>query len=298
MRLRPGHDDPPPVGHPGGHAGWGVPPRRLADWAGAGLLAVPADVGPDGPELDLHDATLVRALCRPDHPGLRPAKLRATLDRLRAWLPTTGDPPAHVTLVDGGGRLLVRLADGTLADPTGQFRLDYAPPEGGPDAGRPATLGRLGPPAPTTAAAWHARGVDRDVAGDLPAAIDGYARALLLGGPDAQVTFDLAHALAAAGDVAAAAERYRQVVELEPTRQDAWVNLGDVLLTAGRHADATDAFRRALDLDPDDPDAHYGLADGFDLADEPDRAAPHWAAFVRLADGPPEHVAYARSKSR
>jgi tetratricopeptide (TPR) repeat protein len=290
MRLRPAHDPPTDAGL--SRATVGVPSERLAEWTRAALLERPGDAGPDGPELHLHDATLVRALCNPDHPGLKPTKLRATLDRLRAWLPATGDPPRAITLVDAGGPLLVRLDDGTLADPNGQFRLDY-----GRATARPATLGRLGPPEPTTPQAWHARGVEQELAGDLPDAVDSYGRALLLGGPDVQLTFDLAHALAASGDRDGAIERYRQTVELDPLRQDAWVNLGDLLLAAGRTEQAIDALRRALDLDPDDPAAHYALADAFDLAAQPARAVPHWDAFLRLARrAPPAQAAYARAR--
>ena len=294
MRLRPAHVEGPPPGR----NGWrpaialGVRAERLAGWVGAGLVRLGDEVGPDGPELDLRDATLVRSLCNPDHPALKPARLRATLDRLRAWLPTAAEPPRAVTLVDGGrGSLLVRLGNGALADPSGQFRFDFRP-----DAAPGGPLGRLGPPVPATAADWHDHGVDRELAGDLPGAIDAYARALLLAGPDAQVAFDLAHALAANGEVDRAAERYRQVVELDPLRQDAWVNLGDLLLAGGRTDGAIDAFRRALDLDPEDPAGHYNLADTFDRSGRPERAAPHWDAFLRLTDGPPEQVAYARSR--
>jgi tetratricopeptide (TPR) repeat protein len=175
-----------------------------------------------------------------------------------------------------------------LADPSGQFRLDFDP--------RAAPLGRIGPAEPATAQAWHERGVEQDLNGDPTTAVRSYARALLLAGPDVQVAFDLAHALAQGGERDRAIERYRQVVELDPLRQDAWVNLGDLLLSVGRSDDAVAAFRRALDLDPDDAAAHYDLADAFDLAGHPERAAPHWDAFLRLADGPAEQVAFARGR--
>ncbi len=278
MRLaQPSHD----------RDGWattalGVAPERLASWVDAGLARPPHD----GPELKLHDATLVRSLCNPDHPGLRPARLRRTLDRLRAWLPSAGGPPGAVTLVDAGRTLLVRLANGDLADPSGQFRLDFDP--------HAAVLGRIGPALPTTAGGWHERGIAQELAGHLEAAVDSYGRALLLAGPDAQVAFDLAHALAELQQTERAIERYRQVVELDPLRQDAWVNLGDALLTAGRTAEAIDALRHALDLDPEDPAAHYDLAETFDQIGQPARSVPHWDAFLRLAEGPREQITHAR----
>lgn len=274
------------------HDGWavmGVAPDQLTSWVDAGLARARWVDGPDGPEWDLRDATLVRSLCPADHPGLKPARLRKTLDRLRGWMPNQGGPPGPVTLVDGGRTLLVRLANGDLADPSGQFRLDFAP--------HVAVAGRIGPVLPTTPLGWHERGIEQELGGHLEAAVDSYGRALLLGGPDVQITFDLSHALADLGQAYRSIERYRQVVELDPLRQDAWVNLGDQLLVAGRAVDAIDALRRALDLDPDDPAAHYGLAEAFDLSGQAHRAAPHWSAFLRLADRPLDCVAYARHRS-
>ena len=289
---RPGHDARPERGRTAA----GLSADRLAGWAAAGLVDGVKSDAPDGPELALHDATLVRSLCRadPDRPtdDDDAGRLRATLGRVRALLPTAADPPAAVTLVDAGpdAPLLLRLDDGTLADPSGQFRLAFTT-----DDGRRRTLGRIGP---ATADDWHARGVDLELAGDRPAAADAYGRALLLAGPHPQWAFDLAHVLADLGEHAAAVERYRQVVELDPRRADAWLNLGDLLVTAGRHDEAVAAFRHALDLDPDDPAAHYDLADAFDRAGQPARAAPHYDAFLRLADGPPEHLAYAAARAR
>jgi Flp pilus assembly protein TadD len=191
-----------------------------------------------------------------------------------------------VTLVAGANTLLMRLPDGSLADAGAQFHFPFESLAG--------PLGRIGPSEPVTAVDWHEHGIEQETADDVAGAVRSYARALLVGGPDPQIAFDLAYALAAAGDVERAIERYRQVVELDPLRQDAWVNLGDLLRTDGQTGPAIEAFRHALDLDPDDAAAHYDLADALHQLGEGSRASLHWNAFLRLADGPAEHVAYAK----
>jgi tetratricopeptide (TPR) repeat protein len=260
----------------------------LSDWIGAGLIEPVATDDGAPVEFDIPDATALRSLCDNDRPGMRAATLRTTLDRLRAWLPSSPEPMQSVTLVAGAGMLLMRLPDGSLADAGAQFHFPFESVAG--------PLGRIGRADPTTAIEWHEHGIAQEIAGDPDAAIASYARALLVGGPDAQITFDLAYALAASGDLDRAIERYRQVVELDPLRADAWVNLGDLLLSDDQTEPAIHAFRHALALDPDDAAAHYNLADALDAAGDPRRAALHFSAFLRLADDPPQHVAYARHR--
>jgi tetratricopeptide (TPR) repeat protein len=258
----------------------GVAASRFAEWMDAGLIRC---TGGDDGEIQIHlaDAALVRSLCAK-------SKLRTTLDRLRAWLPVSSEPMRKLTLVDRRGPLLVRLAGGRLADAAGQFRFDFDPAE--------SPIGRLNPSTPKTAGEWHERGIEQETRELLDDAVFSYTQALLLGGPETQITFDLAYTLARAGRVGSAIERYRQVVELDPQRQDAWVNLGDLLLEDGQSEPAIDAFRRALDLDPADPAAHYNLADALDLAGEFVNARLHWEAFVRLANEPGEHLSYAQQR--
>ena len=238
----------------------GVDASTLADWAEAGLVTIDAS---DVFRIDVRDVPIVRSLCEPPPLGLPPALLRRTLSRLR-------EP--RVTLVEREGQLVA-------------------------DDDRPLTLGRIGAAA-SSIVDWHARGIDAELAGDLATAIDRYRQALRADGPTAQVAFDLAHALAEIGERAGAIERYRQAIEFDAGHADAWINLGDLLMCDGDADAAIDAFRHALALAPDDAAAHYDLADALDEVGRTAQARLHFAAFLRLADGPAAHVAYAASRRR
>jgi tetratricopeptide (TPR) repeat protein len=149
------------------------------------------------------------------------------------------------------------------------------------------------PTALVTAAQWYQRGQEQ-AAGDYPAeAAESYRQALLAGGPDARVCYDLAHALAEIGQMDAAAERYRQAVEIKPDFSDAWNNLGAALAELGRGQDAADAFQRVLELCPDDLRSIYNLADTLDELGRTQEAAPHWQAYLRQ-DSTSRWAAHAR----
>lgn len=127
---------------------------------------------------------------------------------------------------------------------------------------------RLVPATSPTAAELHEQAIEQECRGDLVAAIQSYREALRIGGPDAQIVFDLAYALAAAGNIDPAIERYSQVIELDAKRQDAWNNLGDLLLTAGQTEAGLDALQHAVRLDPSDPVARYNFDLAVDQIDE------------------------------
>jgi tetratricopeptide (TPR) repeat protein len=140
---------------------------------------------------------------------------------------------------------------------------------------------------------WHELGVDQELNDRLDDAVFCYGRALLHGGPDVQIAFDLASVLAELGHTDRAIERYRQVVELDPLRQDAWVNLGDLLATDGQSELAVEALQCAVELDPNDPAARYNLADVLDGIGEFENARPQWEMFLRLSPMPGPRRRYA-----
>ena len=179
-------------------------------------------------------------------------------------------------------------------DASGQYRIDVYPKPQHID--RPLTLGRIGPRTlPRIPRDWHARGIELERTGDLPGAIEHYRHALQCNGPQVQVAFDLAHALAATGQTQQAVERYRQVIELDATRADAWANLADLLLDLDQTGAGLDALHQALELDPHDPTLHYNLADALDEAEQRFAALAHYRTFLALTDLPLDdpHVAYA-----
>jgi tetratricopeptide (TPR) repeat protein len=109
-----------------------------------------------------------------------------------------------------------------------------------------------------------------------------YRRALQIGGPRAEVCFNLANSLYAFARVAEAAEHFKQAVALEPQFCEAWNNLGVALAEIGDVKAAEAAFRTSLELDENCADAHYNLADLFDQAEKPTQAGDHWRAYLQL----------------
>ena len=149
--------------------------------------------------------------------------------------------------------------------------------------------------APATAVEWHELGVSQEQQGHLEAAAESYRLALQVGGPDAQVCFDLAHVLAAAGQHQAAIERYMQAVELNRDFADAWNNLGVLLAEMKRPYAACTAFRRALATEPFNLRAHYNLADTLDEVGRAAEARPHWEAYLK-GDQRSACAGYARTR--
>jgi len=195
-------------------------------------------------------------------------------------------------VLERNGRLLVRLEQG-LAEPDGQFHFEFTGEANLPGQPPPPSMKLYA--GPTTAAAWHEQGVEQERGGYLEEAVESYRQALLTGGPDARIGFDLAHALQALGKKGEAAERYRQALELDARLPDAWNNLGTVLAELGERPEACIAFRRALAIDPNDLRAHYNLADTLEEMGLQAEALPHWQAYFRQDPLSPWGI-YARSR--
>ena len=277
----------------------GVAPGRIRAWVKAGLLR-PAETREGVWHFDFRQASAAKTLCDLARSGVSTARIRRSLEQLRAWLPDADEPLHQLSLLEDG-QMLVRLQAGELAESDGQLRLDF---ESGPE---PAATGAeleaeaAAPPTmrlhagPSTAAQWYAQALELEAGNYLAEAVESYRQALLIGGPDADVCFDLAHALAALGQYDRAAERYAQAVEIRPKFADAWNNLGIVLSELGHPDEACDAFRRALGIDPADLRAHYNLADTLDDMGFPSEAARHWRAYLQQ-DRTSRWADYARTR--
>lgn len=269
----------------------GVAPGRIRAWVKAGLIR-PAETRQGVWHFDFRQVSAAKTVCDLARSGVTVAKLRHSVGQLRAWLPEAEAPLHQLSLLEDG-QVLVRLEDGELAEADGQLRLDFEQPAHAP-AGAAHGPMRLHA-GPSTAAQWYEQAVGQEAAGYLADAVESYRQALLLGGPDADVCFDLAHALAAMGKRERAAERYAQAVELRPKFSDAWTNLGAVLAELGQRDEACEAFRRALEIDPHDLRAHYNLADTLDEMGFTSEAARHWQAYLRH-DATSSWAAHARAR--
>lgn len=264
----------------------GVTRNQIKAWVRAGLIE-PERVENGVWYFDFSQVTAAQSIfVTLKEPRVTIACLRRHMARLARWMPEARRSLSQIAAVEANGDLLVRLADGDLAADDGQFHFDFEKP----DADAPPLRIAAGP---STAAEWHAQGVEQERDGYLEEAVASYRDALLAGGPDVQMVFDLAHALHQLGRRAEAAERYSQAVEMVPAFVDAWVNLGVILTELNQPLEGCEAFRRALHADPRCAMAQYNLADTLTDLGRSDEAAPHWKAYLQ-SDTFSERAAYAR----
>jgi tetratricopeptide (TPR) repeat protein len=249
-----------------------VPQPRLRAWMRSGLIA-PVRTQRRLCFFDFAQVASAKALCALSARGASAARVRRSLEQLRGWLPQAERALPQLEAIERGGPLLVRLADGRLAEPSGQLRLDFAAPaeERAPDAHAPA---------PRTLEQWFERGIAAEEAGRLEEAAAAYHEAMLAGGPQPEICFNLGNTLFALGRTAEAVQRFAQATELDRDYVEAWNNLGNTLAEIGRTDEAVRAYRRALAIEPHYADAHYNLAQTLASAGDRAGAGEHWRAFL------------------
>ncbi len=253
----------------------GVSVARLRRWVRAGLIR-PARTDKRLDYFDYSQVHEAKALVQMIERGATPRQIRRSLDELGQWLPDAEHALSRLQAGDDGG-LVVRLAGGKVAEPSGQLRFDFPPDE-------PAR------PTPTllrSAESWFEQAAAAEDAGQLDDAVDAYHRSLLAGGardPDraAETCFNLGNVLYRLERRHEAVQRYFQTVEFDPDYIEAWNNLGNALAETGRHDEAVRAFERALARSPDYADAHYNLADTLEQLGRRDDAREHWEAYLAL----------------
>src|SRR5262249_33784114 len=148
-------------------------------------------------------AISARGLCRLFRAGVRPARLVRSIRQLASWLPDLERPLHQLAVLERDGELLVRLADG-LVEPGGQRCFDF---------GAAAEEPKVTPlERPVTADEWFDRACRHEDAGQNEDAVHAYRQALLSGGPNASISFNLANVLANLGHTDQAIERYYQCV--------------------------------------------------------------------------------------
>ncbi len=253
-----------------------VSTERLSAWLRAGLIEPVATV--DGIRyFDFCQVAGAKSLCDLVRSGITTARLRQSLHQLRAWLGNIEHPLAQLTTLEHGRKLVVRLDNGQLAEPSGQLLFDFSShpadlfPASVPWAGEVHTAGQ-----------WSSLGERAEQSGNWSEAAHAYRQALLVGGPTAPAVFSLANALYSLGQYARSGERYRQVVELDPDFWEAWNNLGTVLSYDGQNEEAILAYQCALRLNPQYADAHYNLADTLEDLGRIDEAREHWLTYLEI----------------
>ena len=272
----------------------GVSRDQIRSWVRAGLIE-PATVVGGVWYFDFKQVSAAKTILELlNEPRVTVGSLTRQLRHLREWMPDVEQPLAQLSRFAMNGSLLVRLQNGELAGDDRQLHFDFerssaavAETEAAPPSLRLVV--------PMSASEWHQQGVEQEQAGYLAEAVESYREALLAGGPNLQITFDLAQAMHHLGRREEAAERYRQIVEADPDHADAWNNLGVLLAEQERPAEACEAFRRAVSANPENDLAHYNLADALDEVGRYEEAAHHWRTYLKYDPVGPRG-AYARSR--
>jgi tetratricopeptide (TPR) repeat protein len=229
-----------------------TPGSRIRGWVRARLIAPTRSR--DGLDyFSYRQVSAARSLLRLLQKGATVTRVRRSLEQLRGWFGDADESLAVLVPLGQNGRLGVRLDSGGLVDPRRQIHFDYC--------GEPACSAIALPQVAELADGWFDRACLHEDAGELAEAEHCYRTALLAGGPDATIAFNLANVLYRLGRKQESAERFWSAVELDAEFAEAWNNLGVVIEELGRPAEAVRAFRRAIELRPDYADARQNLAD-------------------------------------
>ena len=199
------------------------------------------------------------------------------------------DPvPGLRAILEENGELLVRREDGRLIDRSGQLYFDF-----GGEA-RPTTVA-IRPQ--MTAEEWYRQAYQAETEERFLDALKVYRKALLIGGPDAEICYGLARVLFVLGKKESAAERFRQTVEVDPMHASGWNSLGVVLEELGEPEEAVAAYQMALKAEPGYTEVHCHLADILEKLGRPAEAQAHWRAYLQSGVDR-EWLRYARERLR
>src|SRR5262245_37349311 len=272
----------------------GVHVSRVRSWQRRGWI-VPARQMHRLAYFDFQELNVARQLAALHRLAAKPTLIAKKLNEIERQFPDIARPLAELALVVDGRTLLVRRGS-DLLEPGGQLRIDFDAFDREGENDSPATipspgifLARQSPTSPEYAApkqlaTWA---TELDEAGELAASAEMYRAALVAGGPQPELAFQLAEVLYRMGDLAAARERYFMALELDENYVEARVNLGCVLLDLGESELAVGAFTGALQSHEAYADAHYHLARTLDALDRSSDALPHWLRFAELAPDSP-----------
>ena len=270
----------------------GVPASAIRHWHRAGLLKSESQVGklPYFAFSEILAAKRLKALTGAGYSLRRIARAVESLsrdfpqtERVLLYLHPTSDP-AKILYADGrdrrdsGGQAFFDFdsldaeeafltAENPLSELSETFPL---PPAGTPDTPplfpEPSLLSeeerRLCEDAVgRKVVALCRKAWEEETAGDLSAAIGSCRSALLLGGADPDISFQLAELLARSGHLEAARERYYAVLESDDRHLEALVGLARVLDRLGETGDAVRLYRTALEIHPGYAAVHYRLGE-------------------------------------
>jgi tetratricopeptide (TPR) repeat protein len=254
----------------------GAPPQRLRSWLRRGFLK-PIRIINRLPWFDFTALSCARKLKELSEAGVPLPQIEKALAEAAAWFPAVESGLARIEPICS--RPVLRREDGSLIEPSGQIMLDFAhPPAAAVRTARLLPFDRKGPGGPEE---WFEVGVGAEDDERWEQAADAYRRALEIGGPDAETSFNLGNVLLRLGRQAEAIQSYIQTVELEPRWVEAWNNVGIALGAIGRLEESIESLRIAVDIEPHYGEAHYNLADTLEQAGRRTEARQHWLAYLR-----------------
>jgi len=259
-----------------------VPRDRIRFWMRIGLIR-PVRVVHRLCYFDFHqvrDAKVLSDLCRS---GVSLDRIRDSLSKLKSWMPDLDHPISQIDPVEREGRILFRLDDGNLVEPSGQLVFDLKDEKQAAEPTAPAGGAKPGVPPRDARSAedWLDEALRHEEAGRLEEAEIAYRHALFVGGPQPVLCFNLANVLFSRGEKSRALERLYQAVEMDAEYIEAWNNLGNVLADLNRLEEAVEAYRMALRIVPEYADAHYNLAETLSALGRESEARRHWLTYLK-----------------
>jgi tetratricopeptide (TPR) repeat protein len=197
------------------------------------------------------------------------------------WIPDVERMLLMLEASDESDEIRVRLPDGRMASPNGQFLLDFSEhSRSNRDTGKGRVVAEFQFSNSEAADRWFAAGVLAEEGGRNEEAVEAYERALLAGGPQAETCFNLGNSFYALDRKSEAAQRYLQAVELDSEYVEAWNNLGNALAGLNKPEEAARAYETALRFEPRYADAHWNLAETCEQLSRMEDAKRHWQAYL------------------
>lgn len=259
----------------------GVPPRRLRQAVGAGLLTPHRD---DHGRLrfDFVDLVLLRTMRGLLEKRVPVRQIGAILASLRRQI---GDRALTRLSIYADGRRVVAWDGASRWQPdSGQFLFNF-------DAAQmmrgACKVAQLRTPAPARRLSDPSADDWCDLAIELEDSSPLEARAAYHHALDLEPTHVIAHInlgrmLHSDGNLASAEIHYRAATTVEPDNALAWYNLGVLLEDARRPGEALGCYESAVIADPDLADAHYNLALLYEQTGRQRDAVRHLLIFRRL----------------
>ena len=265
-----------------------LPPRQLAAWERAGLVAAPE-------QYTFDHLVQLRKLRDLAETRISVKNIRRSVDAMQK-VAGMANPLVETVAVSRGSRLAFRQY-GALVDPmTRQMAFDF---ELSPCAGmsvvrrpfealpHPGELQEMFLRAVRLEEQPETLGEARKLYEDILAANAGHAAAAI----------NLGTIHYNAREYVLAERFYRQATEADPEYALAFFDLGNVLDEMQKLPEAIKSYERALQLVPQYADAHYNLALAYERMQEPRRALRHWTAYAQLdPQGPWSNHARSQAK--